>query len=277
VTVEDDGSGKLSITPVYQIGTIASFGTGVKVNVLTWNIINQNVNLLQTNANAGIAAASVDDSEEDSDESSEEESSEGESSASVSGVKFTNEYNAVGYATLTGTKVLTGNRDEAIGADEFTFSVKETVNGVTNEVATGKTLASTTSSDSATIQFEHKDGALENGATFSYTAADIGRHTYVITEDKKEDALIDYDTNEVTVTVIVTDNGNGTLNTEVEYPENADGTEATEVKFVNTYHIPVPTGVRVDILPYVMMIAIAVCPIMLLTICKRKKRSVRRR
>jgi hypothetical protein len=79
------------------------------------------------------------------------------------------------------------------------------------------------------------------------------------------------------VTVIVTDNGDGTLNTRVEYPENADGTKATAVKFVNTYHIPVPTGVRVDILPYVMMIAIAACPIMLLTICKRKKRSVRRR
>jgi pilin isopeptide linkage protein len=149
------------------------------------------------------------------------------------------------------------------------------VDGVTNEVATGTTLAGT--GDTATIRFVRKAGALENGATFSYTAADIGTHTYVITEDEKEDALIDYDTKEVTVTVIVTDNGNGTLNTEVEYPENADGTEATEVKFVNTYHIPVPTGVRVDILPYVMMIAIAVCPIMLLTICKRKKRSVRRR
>jgi hypothetical protein len=63
----------------------------------------------------------------------------------------------------------------------------------------------------------------------------------------------------------------------VKYPKNADGTEATDVKFVNEYHLPVPTGIRVDILSYVMMIAIAACQIMLLTIYKRKKRSVRRR
>jgi hypothetical protein len=80
------------------------------------------------------------------------------------------------------------------------------------------------------------------------------------------------------VTVTVNDGGNGTISTTEKY-SNAAGEElkSNEVKFVNEYHLPVPTGIRVDILSYVMMIAIAACQIMLLTIYKRKKRSVRRR
>jgi pilin isopeptide linkage protein len=192
------------------------------------------------------------------------------------GVTFTNTYEATGYVTLAGTKEVTGERPTNITKGEFTFSVKETVDEVTTVVATGQTLAAD-SSTSADILFTPASGALPNGASIKYTQADIGTHTYEISEDKGNDTTIDYTTDKVTVTVTVSDNGDGTLSTEVEYPKNADGTDASGVKFVNTYHIPAPTGIRVDILPYIMMIAIAICLGMLLTICKRKRRSVRRR
>jgi pilin isopeptide linkage protein len=191
------------------------------------------------------------------------------------GVTFTNTYEATGYVTLAGTKEVTGERPTNITKGEFTFSVKETVDEVTTVVATGQTLAD--SSTSAAILFTPASGALPNGASIKYTQDDIGTHTYEISEDKGNDTTIDYTTDKVTVTVKVSDNGDGTLSTEVEYPKNADGTDASGVKFVNTYHIPAPTGIRVDILPYIMMIAIAICLGMLLTICKRKRRSVRRR
>jgi pilin isopeptide linkage protein len=198
---------------------------------------------------------------------------------SAAGVTFTNAYHAVGYAPLTGTKKLEGNRSTAIKEGEFTFSVVETTAGKEQkEVATGKTLAGTKTS--ATIQFTPSDTLPEgapDGTTFSYTQDDIGTHTYEITEVKGKDTMIDYAKDAVTVTVEVTDTGTGTLSVEVTYPTNTDGTKATGVTFVNTYRIPAPTGIRVDILPYAIMIAIAACLCMLLTINKRKNRSVRRR
>jgi pilin isopeptide linkage protein len=189
------------------------------------------------------------------------------------GVTFTNAYKATGSVTLAGTKELTGDdRSEDITAGEFKFTVKEVLTDAAGKetlssdaVATGETLGG--SSTSATIQF----------TKISYNQDDIGTHKYVISENAGTDTTIDYTKDTVTVTVVVRDNGDGTLSTEVEYPKNADGTDASGVKFVNTYHIPAPTGIRVDILPYIMMIAIAICLGMLLTICKRKRRSVRRR
>jgi pilin isopeptide linkage protein len=192
------------------------------------------------------------------------------------GVTFSNKYTASGSVTLTGTKELTGNRSSAIEKEEFSFNVSQ--NGAV--VATGVTQAGTKygTSSSAKIVFTPVSGASTDGATFHYTQDDIGNtYTYVISEVNKSDPTIDYATNEITVKVKVNDGGGGALSFDVKYL-NADDTEATGgIKFVNAYHIPTPTGIHVDILPYAIVIAIAACLCMLLTISRRKRRSVRRR
>jgi pilin isopeptide linkage protein len=184
------------------------------------------------------------------------------------GVTFTNAYKATGSVTLAGTKELTGDdRSKDITAGEFKFTVKEVLTDAAGKetlssdtVATGETLAGTTST-SATIQF----------TDISYTQDDIGTHTYVISENAGTDTTIDYTKDTVTATVVVRDAGNGQLTAAATYDSGLIA------KFVNKYHMPAPTGIRVDILPYAIMIAIAACLCLLLTINRRKRRSVRRR
>jgi hypothetical protein len=81
--------------------------------------------------------------------------------------------------------------------------------------------------------------------------------------------------------VNVSDAGDGTLNAQVTTVDGKKVKDATEAKnairFINISTLIVPTGIRVDILPYAMMIAFAACAGMLLTIYKRKHRMVRRR
>jgi pilin isopeptide linkage protein len=183
------------------------------------------------------------------------------------GVTFTNAYKATGSVTLAGTKELTGDdRSKDITAGEFKFTVKEVLTDAAGKetlssdtVATGETLAGT--STSATIQF----------TDISYTQDDIGTHTYVISENAGTDTTIDYTKDTVTATVVVRDAGNGQLTAAATYDSGLIA------KFVNKYHMPAPTGIRVDILPYAIMIAIAACLCLLLTINRRKRRSVRRR
>jgi pilin isopeptide linkage protein len=138
------------------------------------------------------------------------------------GAKFVNEYKASGSVKLTATKELTGSRAEAIGAGEFAFTVTE--NG--EEVATGATVEGTITTDST--------GAAISTAAVDFTAItydqdDIGKHTYVVSEKKGTDSTINYSTESFTVTVTVSDAGNGTLNTDVSW---ADEEEAL---FVNEY------------------------------------------
>ncbi|MCQ2458549.1 MAG: Cna B-type domain-containing protein, partial [Clostridia bacterium] len=118
---------------------------------------------------------------------------------------FENTYKAEGSVTLTGTKTLTG-RD--LNADDiFTFTVTE--NG--NAVATGE------SDETGRITF----------TKISYTLADTGTHTYTVTEDDTTIPGITKDDSAFTVTVTVTDNGDGTLKTEV--------TGGDTLNFVNPY------------------------------------------
>jgi pilin isopeptide linkage protein len=125
------------------------------------------------------------------------------------GLKFVNEYNATGSVDLTATKILEGNRDEQIGAGEFTFTVTE--DG--EKVATGAT----------------KEGGEVEFTQIKYDQDDIGTHNYVITEDKGEDETITYTADPVNVTVKVSDKaGSGKLDTEVTYPDSG-------ALFVNQY------------------------------------------
>ena len=105
-------------------------------------------------------------------------------------LNFTNEYSATGEYKPEGTKTLTGRA--LTENDEFTFEVKE-----------GEKVVSTgTSDETGKIDF----------STIDYTLADVGEHTYTVTEVKGELGGVDYSTASYTVTVNVTDNGDGTLN-----------------------------------------------------------------
>lgn len=134
---------------------------------------------------------------------------DGNASTAMDSVRFTNTYRNTDTAqvTLGGTKSLTG-KSLVSGAYRFTLSEN------------GKELETVSN--------------LANGAfTFTpitYTAADIGQHTYIISEVVPEGGVKDgvtYDEKTYTVTVTVTDNGNGEL---VVTTAGADG-----IKFENTY------------------------------------------
>ncbi len=123
------------------------------------------------------------------------------------GVVFENSYAAEGEVALEATKTLTG-REMQDG--EFSFTVTED----DEIVAAGKNDAD------GNIAFD----------TIQYTLADIGTHTYIITEDAGQLGGVTYSEASFEVTVTVTDNGDGTLSADAVYPEGG-------VKFENTYDV----------------------------------------
>ena len=133
-------------------------------------------------------------------------------------VTFNNEYHASGQAQLNGTKTLLGNRSGDIKEGEFTFQVLDEDG---NEVTTGKTLAAD-ETGKAQIAFE----------PISYTEKNAGKtYTYTVKEAAGEDKNITYDTTIYVVTVKVSDNLDGTLETEVTYPEGFEN----GLTFTNSY------------------------------------------
>jgi pilin isopeptide linkage protein len=144
-----------------------------------------------------------------------------------------NGYNATGSITLTGTKTMTQVNTGApvsINRGEFTFTVKEG----DSKVATGSTNAD------GTIEFTQ----------IKYVTSDVGEHTYTITEDKGSNVFVNYSDESFTVKVKVTDNGDGTLKAVVE---NSSDT----VAFHNVYTLIVPSGIRMDFLPYALVVLLA--------------------
>lgn len=122
------------------------------------------------------------------------------------GVKFENQYLAEGSIELTGTKELLGNRAAALEDGEFTFEVRELdENGVPGQtvVTTGESKAD------GTIEFKPIEYKVEAGRS------DIGTHTYEIREVAGTDETVDYTDTVFTVTVEVTDLGEGKLDAQV--------------------------------------------------------------
>ena len=133
-------------------------------------------------------------------------------------IVFDNEYHASGQAQLNGTKTLLGSRGGDIKEGEFTFQVLDEDG---NEVTTGKTLAAD-ETGKAQIAFE----------PISYTEKNAGKtYTYTVQETAGEDKNITYDTTIYVVTVKVSDNLDGTLETEVTYPEGFEN----GLTFTNSY------------------------------------------
>jgi pilin isopeptide linkage protein len=175
---------------------------------------------------------------------------------------FTNTYKASGSITMTGTKILKqGDKNVQIYDNEFDFLVTE--NG--KHVATGTT---------------EKDGKIVFDE-IKYVAADIGEHTYTISEVAGKDVFVEYTDTTHTVVVSVTDAGSGKLSaavTKVDGKTVADA-EAAEaaILFTNTYTLEVPTGIRVEIIPYVLALALPVCFGAALLLRNRKRARARRR
>jgi pilin isopeptide linkage protein len=167
---------------------------------------------------------------------------------------FTNEYKASGSATLEGTKILESastGKASTMYKGEFNFVVKE---GDT-KVATG------TNEVDGSITF----------TDITYDASDIGVHTYIISEKNEGKPFITYTENTVKVQVTVTDAGDGKLATDVQYiygPLDDNG----HALFKNIYTFIIPSGIRMDILPYVLLVIVAGC-IGILMVCRRKHRS----
>ena len=154
---------------------------------------------------------------------------------------FTNTYVVTPVdAQITARKVLTG-RD--LQANEFTFQLLDAAGNV---VATAKNDAE------GKISFE----------AINYTEA--GTYTYTIVEVAGSEAGMTYDSHRFTVTVEVTDDGEGALTAEVSY---ANG----QPVFSNIYVPPiVPTGDSTNAIVYVA-IALAAAAVCLGSLIARKR------
>lgn len=135
------------------------------------------------------------------------------------GAVFDNTYEASGEATIEATKVLTGAK---LDAGQFEFGLFEGDTQVGEAVTNGA------------------DGAIAFTVPYVMDAekSDVGTHTYIMRElVGTPQTGYTYDSSSKTVTVKVTDNGDGTLATEATY----DG----DMTFTNTYK-PLPTEVVLE-------------------------------
>ncbi len=107
---------------------------------------------------------------------------------------FNNTYEATGGVTLTATKTYTG---ATMTAGQFEFQIAET---------SGEYLGTGTNDADGNITFSPE---------ITYTLDDVGTHTYRIVEVNGYAGGVTYDDSEIIVTVVVADNGDGTLSTTV--------------------------------------------------------------
>jgi pilin isopeptide linkage protein/uncharacterized repeat protein (TIGR01451 family) len=152
-----------------------------------------------------------------------------------------NKYVASGSLKLQGTKkFLYGTQEQAISEGQFNFVVME---GNT-QVATGTT----------------KSGYQDNieFTEINYVAADIGKHTYTISEVDDGQMFVEYTDKVVTVNVEVKDAGDGKLEAVATYEGDTDDKDISgHALFVNTCTFIIPSGIRLDVLPYVLIVLLA--------------------
>jgi pilin isopeptide linkage protein len=135
--------------------------------------------------------------------------------------------------------------------NEFHFIVKE---GDT-QVATG---------------YNEADGSI-TFTDITYDTSDIGVHTYYISEKIESKPFIEYTSSTVKVQVTVTDAGDGKLATDVQY---VAGTldDNGHALFTNKSTLSVPTGIVLEILPYALIVVVAVGLGVLMIVCRRKRK-----
>ena len=131
-------------------------------------------------------------------------------SEEFSALDFVNTYEADGKITFAGTKSVDGRK--MTKDDIFTFTVTEN----------GETLAEVKNDESGKIAYP------EIIYKLSKDRDDTGKHTYQVKETSTGGKGITVDSTTYTVTVDVTDNGDGTLGI-------ASSSNASKLDFVNTY------------------------------------------
>ncbi|MBS5478570.1 MAG: hypothetical protein KHY83_07895, partial [Coriobacteriia bacterium] len=148
-------------------------------------------------------------------------------------VTFTNTYKASGSLTLAGTKAIAGRPWQE--GDKFTFQVTNAKGDASTVVATG-TASAAAGTDAVSISFSEINYTLagvkadaENGLAI---ANEDGSYTYTYTVSESAEGLPRGVTPAApkTVTVTISDNGDGTLTVTPNYGDNA-----TSVGFTNTY------------------------------------------
>ena len=133
---------------------------------------------------------------------------------SEGGTVFTNIYNAAGSLTLEANKKL---KNKTLEAGAFSFELKELTAENTKVLET----------------IPNEAAGSVNFTTINYTLADVGTHTYTVSEVKGSDGTVTYDGTVYTVEVTVTDAGNGTLNVSKVIKKN--GEKVDSIDFTNTY------------------------------------------
>ncbi len=158
---------------------------------------------------------------------------------------FNNQYEPEGTYTPEVKKVLKG-RD--LKKNEFTFKMV----GPDGKVYTAKNDA-----DGNVVFDDLEFGVDDIGETYTYT----------ITEKKGDLKYVKYDDHEVTLTLTITDNGDGTLKIKADY----DGNKT----FTNKYKKPTPpkTGDTTQVLPYMLMFTAALLGLILVF---RRRKAVRK-
>ncbi len=128
-------------------------------------------------------------------------------------ILFENSYEYIdtnAYASIRGTKVLSG---KTLEAGEFSFTI-------VGSDGTNKTVTNSA------------DGSIDFG-TFTYTTE--GVYTYTISEVKGSDKNVTYDNEVYTVTITVTDSGNGVLVASAPVIASSNGAYAGGIIFNNKY------------------------------------------
>ena len=135
---------------------------------------------------------------------------------------FVNTYEATGKAKVEVTKELVGaDISQAEGQFEFTLARPD---GDVLSQAEAKAQAA----DGAELKATNDASGKVSFREITYDQDDAGKtYTYVVRETKGKDSGITYDAHACTVRVKVTDNGNGTLSTDVTYGNST---------FKNTYN-----------------------------------------
>ena len=150
---------------------------------------------------------------------------------------FENHYTAMGTATVSATKTLTGR---AMDADEFAFNIKDAKDNV---VATAKNPAAN-DGEAASLNFRALEYNSDQLATdvANGLATKNADGTYIYTYNATEDTSalpggVTATAESFTFTVTVSDNGAGTLEATVNYPDGA-----TKLAFTNSYEASTTTA-----------------------------------
>ena len=207
LVLQPDGTGKITFDALTfnkaDIYNYVVYEDEIDENGITTDTTEYKVQIVVTDNGKGqlVAAINVDDTNVEG--------------STADTIKFSNIYNAAGQITISGEKILDG-RD--LEADEFSFELYDAEGSLLETVKNAV------------------DGKI------AFTAIDIdatGEYIYTVKEVKGDAEGITYDETVYTVTVTVTDNGDGTLTAEYAY-ENQSGEAAEKMVFENKYTEPTP-------------------------------------